>query len=251
MYVTLRVGDHLPAVASVQWMLNQTRRVPPVVVDAIFGAQTGASVAEFQRQEGLPDTGIVDTATWNPLANATSRVTVDSIDGAELDDWLSEAYYLGSGGGVLLGNFGMSMGVPVVLQRIATSASPGSVAVLRFSGHGSPGHMTLTLGRARARYVDSMLAGEVMPRQVVAMLGSLRPIFGPCGSIELHGCSTGRGPKGRLLLRKMADACGVPVTAALITQYGGHMADRFEGPTATVCPGGASMPSWFSRWNEC
>ncbi len=44
-------------------------------------------------------------------------MTIDSIDGAELDDWLSEPCYLGSGGGVLLSNVDMSMGVPVVRLR--------------------------------------------------------------------------------------------------------------------------------------
>ncbi|MBQ8683981.1 MAG: peptidoglycan-binding protein [Clostridia bacterium] len=38
-----------------------------VPADGIFGSRTTAAVREFQQEEGLPVTGIVDRATWDAL----------------------------------------------------------------------------------------------------------------------------------------------------------------------------------------
>jgi peptidoglycan hydrolase-like protein with peptidoglycan-binding domain len=41
-----------------------------VTVDGSFGAGTSAAVKQFQTDNGLPATGVVDQATWNALLNA-------------------------------------------------------------------------------------------------------------------------------------------------------------------------------------
>lgn len=42
--------------------------IPTVVPDGIYGQQTLRSVSAFQRQYGLPPTGITDQATWEQVA---------------------------------------------------------------------------------------------------------------------------------------------------------------------------------------
>ncbi|GAW93667.1 peptidoglycan-binding protein LysM [Calderihabitans maritimus] len=39
----------------------------PGPIDGIFGPRTEAAVKAFQRQKGLPVTGVVDTNTWIAL----------------------------------------------------------------------------------------------------------------------------------------------------------------------------------------
>lgn len=250
MYVTLRRGDRLPAVTAVQWMLNRSGAVAPIVVDGDYGSETARAVEQFQLQRGLDPSGIVDTDTWNDLAAIVECETIEAIDGGDIDMWLTEVAYLGSGGSTMVSTFGMSMGVPVALERIRRSARAGRVLVLRFDGHGRPGHMGISIGDAPATHADSILAAEALSPPVRAFLASLRPIFSGCGSIELHRCSTGLGSKGRRLLRGMADSCGVPVTAGLRSQYGGRRADRFEGPTLTICPGDRSLAAWSARFSD-
>lgn len=55
-------------IRSLQTMLRvlseDDRRLPTVVPDGIYGPSTMNAVTAFQRQQGLPITGIVDQQTW-------------------------------------------------------------------------------------------------------------------------------------------------------------------------------------------
>lgn len=44
--------------------------VPPIQVDGYFGPKTAEAVRAFQRTYGLPETGVVDIATWNDVHRA-------------------------------------------------------------------------------------------------------------------------------------------------------------------------------------
>lgn len=44
--------------------------VPPLVPDGIYGQSTISAVSAFQRQNGLPPTGITDQTTWEKIAEA-------------------------------------------------------------------------------------------------------------------------------------------------------------------------------------
>ena len=61
-------------VRSLQTMLRviaeDDRRLPTVVPDGIYGPTTMVAVTAFQRREGLPITGITDTATWDRVVDA-------------------------------------------------------------------------------------------------------------------------------------------------------------------------------------
>ena len=52
--------------------------VYPVDIDGIFGEKTRQSVMSFQREYGLPETGTVNTATWEKLYN-TYQSLIESL----------------------------------------------------------------------------------------------------------------------------------------------------------------------------
>ncbi len=58
-------------VRSLQTMLRilseDDRRLPTVVPDGIYGPTTMQAVSAFQRQKGLPVTGVTDEATWDAI----------------------------------------------------------------------------------------------------------------------------------------------------------------------------------------
>ena len=61
-------------VSSLQYMLRQLSAtyqfLPQLVVDGVFGERTLEAVMRFQREAGLPVTGIVDQATWDAIRDA-------------------------------------------------------------------------------------------------------------------------------------------------------------------------------------
>ncbi len=70
----LRRGDEGVFVRQFQYYLNVLGEnlaiIPPVSIDGVFGAATENAVRAFQSAYGLPDTGVVDEATWVDLYNA-------------------------------------------------------------------------------------------------------------------------------------------------------------------------------------
>lgn len=60
------------SIRSLQTMLRviaqEDRAQPSLIPDGIYGAQTMGAVAAFQRNHGLPATGVTDQATWEAIA---------------------------------------------------------------------------------------------------------------------------------------------------------------------------------------
>ena len=71
---TVSEGDSGEVVSTIQYRLSVLGRfvnyLPNISVDGRFGPRTRDAVLAFQRYEGLPQTGEVDRATWDALANA-------------------------------------------------------------------------------------------------------------------------------------------------------------------------------------
>lgn len=67
---------------SLQFFLREIayhdNRVPMVIPDGIFGAQTKASVEGFQSVHGLPRTGEVDFATWERVVEVYRASTASA-----------------------------------------------------------------------------------------------------------------------------------------------------------------------------
>lgn len=73
-------------VRSLQTMLRvlaeQNSRYSRVVPDGIYGPQTMAAVAQFQRNHGLPMTGVTDQVTWEAIVAAYNPALVH-VDAAQ------------------------------------------------------------------------------------------------------------------------------------------------------------------------
>ena len=109
--VTLRKGDHGPAVRSVQRRL----RIP---ADGVFGSQTDRAVRRFQRRKGLVADGIV-----GPITRRALRLRPFSRD--------SVIHPPGRGDG---GGGGGLPNLPPVLRRIAECESGGNPRVVSADG---------------------------------------------------------------------------------------------------------------------
>lgn len=61
-------------IRSLQTMLRviaqEDERQPSLVPDGIYGNQTTAAVAAFQRNHGIPATGVADQNTWDSIVDA-------------------------------------------------------------------------------------------------------------------------------------------------------------------------------------
>ena len=75
---SLQVGDSGEYVQFLQYMLAILSRyipnIPPVSVDGIYGQATRAAVLAAQRRFGLPETGSVDTSTWDAIYDQYSGI---------------------------------------------------------------------------------------------------------------------------------------------------------------------------------
>ncbi len=239
-YVQLRRGDCLPAVGVLQKLLNRTgfRLVP----DGNFGPRTESAVKEFQRLYRLRPDGIVGEKTWPRLAPKDLPI-VDCIDvfDPSLDQMENKDISAAGGNPVVIG--GMCNGVEEAVHQIVSVAR--KIFLLRFHGHGAPGVAGLGFGQGETGWGEHANIGNRNFNELEPVLTRLRPIFGPYGNIQFMHCSTGQGQNGRLLLHRIADALGVPVTGALQTQYGGgQYTFQYEGPTFTAVPEGATLEAW-------
>ena len=239
--IILRRGDDLPTVAVLQSYLNQQPAAAEFLeTDGDFGPRTEAAVLKAS------GTRVADYATWQRTVGSDWQI-IDSVDRADYDDpkhAINDHKDLARYRQTLLEQFGLTFGSPIVVNRVRANARPGQVVLLRFHGHGSPGHMIVASGRIHTG--SSLHHGY--GRNFFDFLRPLREIFAPFGSVELHGCRVGQGRPGRELLTGMADALGVPISAGLGSQLGGgKYTFRFEGRTITICPNGESFKNWAKR----
>ncbi len=74
----IRQGETGVRVEHLQYMLSVLSAyipsIPPLNVDGIFGNATRAAVIAAQRRFGLPETGIVDTQTWDEIYDQFSGI---------------------------------------------------------------------------------------------------------------------------------------------------------------------------------
>lgn len=89
------------AVTSLQTMLRviaaQNNSLPTVVPDGIYGPQTVRAVTAFQRQAGLPATGVTDYPTWKAIRKAYAPALVEAAPAAPLDIVMQPNQVIGPG----------------------------------------------------------------------------------------------------------------------------------------------------------
>lgn len=274
--IILRQGDRAPIVAACQLLLNAYRLRPvPISIDGAFGPATNAAAIEFQRQNGLAQTGTIEQTTFGELKQSNGLEVHDSIDvfdplllqsRAVLEDAGAQASLLG----------GMCDGIAGFRAQLAQRRiGNGRLLLLRFHGHGNRGVQIIAHGTSAQVYFE-VIRGEAMPSTAVPTPGeddpdyilmrretlysqiglrsltharvadalrSLRPLFHPAGSVEFHGCQVGGGIEGRRFLRQVADLVGVPAVAARRPQLTTN-AVRYGGPIEIQMPGGRSLARW-------
>ena len=242
-YPLLRVPDRLPAVGVLQKLLNG-RAGSSLVADGVFGPRTKAAVEFFQRSRGLVADGSVGQQTWPRLSRGTDNLKiVDCVDVFDPSLYQLEAQDIRRAGGDPLLIGGMCNGVEQAVTNIISAAGT-DVFLLRFHGHGAPGLAGVSFGHGDLGDHNSSIhmGNWAYLRPIIARLSG---IFGPYGCIQFMHCETGNGPQGRTMLQNIANTVGVPASGGIRTQYGGGSTTfRFEGPTCTAFPGGATLASW-------
>ncbi len=251
--ILLYPGDIEPKVCAMQILLN--RRGESLKVDGYFGPKTRQAVTDFQNKHNLGADGKIGVETWKKLAEGSNLATIDALDFSDTvipnkrgeipnTSYATEAALRKAGSSPIVTG-AMSGGLRDVMEQIHQRAQ-GSIVLLRFFGHGSPGSMELSGSSA-------LHVGNVWGQAPVLM--KLRPYFARFGSVELHGCQiAGRDARnkidGKLVLEQLAFMWGVPVTAGINLQYDYDLkrALRFEGPTRTAYPQGGTLQSWSSQF---
>lgn len=83
----LSQGERGDKVRHLQYMLSvlssYIRQIPPLTIDGVFGPNTRDSVLAAQRFFGLPETGIVDEATWDNIYDQFSGIETTSLRNQE------------------------------------------------------------------------------------------------------------------------------------------------------------------------
>ncbi len=84
---SLRLGSTGEGVRLLQYMLSVLAsfipEIPNLTVDGIYGSATRASVLAAQRRFRLPETGVVDAATWNEIYDQYSGIENTVLRGQE------------------------------------------------------------------------------------------------------------------------------------------------------------------------
>ena len=240
-YAIAESGYILPIAGVVQALL--VRAGYPLTADGNFGPRTKAAVRKFQQDHRpLADDGSVSVQTWPRLvANEQGFGVLDCIDIGDMFD--GEVDYARSRGGNPLVIGGMSNGVEQAISMILSATAPRSIALLRFHGHGLPGGAGIGAGTLENSSGNRNVAGD-HPR-IAGNFSRLQSLFSPYGCIQFMHCATGSGPQGATFLQMVANATGVPATAAMRIQLGGGSTTfRYEGPTRTAIPGGSTLKTW-------
>jgi Putative peptidoglycan binding domain len=247
-YMTLKKGDRLPTVALAQARLVEAG-APNLRVDGLFGPKTEAAVTNFQAQMNVPRTGKVDQATWGAITQLQPLKDIVAMDGSSTSLLIEDRPFYDDGQSNIMISYGMSYGASVFIDRLVAENAPGSVALLRFDGHGGPGQQRIAGGGKGINGTSEFNWGHFKkwPALSRAWFSKIGSVMKPYGSIELHGCRIAYGAHGAALLTGLADACGVPVSAGVILQDMGRPSDRFQGPTVTHCPKGVPLRAWASK----
>ena len=85
----LSVGVQSPLVRELQVRLRQARYLAIVDVTDMFGEQTRAAVVNFQRDNGLPTTGIVGQLTWDALLPKSYQPTDAELTNTDVGPWFT------------------------------------------------------------------------------------------------------------------------------------------------------------------
>ena len=95
---------------------------PSLVPDGIYGVQTTGAVSAFQRNHGLPATGVTDQATWEAIVAAYEPALIVAAPAQPLEIILDSGQILGSDNP----NIYIVQAVLTVLSKAYSSITPPS-----------------------------------------------------------------------------------------------------------------------------
>lgn len=99
----MRPGESFIAqpIRSLQTMLRvlgeRDEKYARIIPDGIYGPQTMAAVTAFQRNHGLPVTGITDQRTWDTIVAVYEPVVIEQIEAQPVDIILNPGQILRRG----------------------------------------------------------------------------------------------------------------------------------------------------------
>lgn len=255
----LRMGAKGPKVAAIQVLLNHFTLGVDIAVDGVFGDQTRTAVKRFQKSTRPPLTvdGIFGPATWATMRQLSGDVIVNVIDSVDVEgskDSITRTVFAGPS----VFDFWQNIAIIIkpgdtvtnAIQQIIGRAKPGSIALLRFFGHGSEGDQGISSGLGVSKFDTALMHTNVSDPRYRCLWSPISAYMCPYGSAELHGCKTGRGIAGMQLLQQLANFWQVPVSAATWFQYdaGSNQAVfNFEGNVNTIYPGGLCLKTWAKQ----
>ncbi|MGO9230268.1 MAG: peptidoglycan-binding protein [Bryobacteraceae bacterium] len=257
--IYLHHGSKSPTVATLQVLVSGG-----IKVDGVYGPKTEARVKAYQKVHKPPLTvdGVVGRHTWSALMTEHDVVTIDVVDMVEqvVPDSRGVLHYvkdpvntftggmladLRRGGSDPITLFGQSNSTATMVQAIIQRAlRPRRIALLRIYGHGSAGSQNVSAGEeALDEHMTSLDTSTLW--WSLPQLQQLAPYFARWGAVELRGCEVGAGASGHILLRNVAGALQVPVTAGKHTQYSGlTQSFALQGPITTSLPYGGTLRGW-------
>lgn len=249
-----------PRVALIQILLN--RSGAGLKVDGIFGPKTRTAVIDFKGQNFItPADAVVGPSTWQQFPRGTNTEVVDVVDIGDPVVGGNAVSQLRSAGGEPI-QLGLICGgvEQMVSDAIARCPAPGSIALLRITGHGNLGHwMTVSVGevvdlkkedpqfyREKATefhsYIDWSHFDSLAP-----ILSRLRAYFAIYGMMEHGGCSLGGVANTRKLMHRLADLWGVPVSVGVGLQTS---ILNFDGAVFTAYPKNGTLATWTRPFRE-
>lgn len=120
-------------IRSLQTMLRiiaqEDRRQPSLIPDGIYGNQTTAAVSAFQRNHGLPVTGVTDQNTWDQIVLAYEPALIRVGEAEPLQIILDPGHVIRRGDSEP--NVYVLQAVLIVLSEVYSSITPpGMTGVL-------------------------------------------------------------------------------------------------------------------------
>lgn len=257
----LRMGVKGPKVAAIQVLLNHFTLGVEIAVDGVFGDQTRTAVKRFQKSTRPPlkVDGIFGPATWATMRQLSGDVIVNVIDSVDVEgskDSITRTVFAGPS----VFDFWQNIAIIIkprdtvtnAIQQIIGRAKPGSIALLRFFGHGKTGVQAISAGKGKGglTFGNALMHTNVSDPRYRCLLSPISAYMCPYGSAELHGCKTGRGIAGTQLLQQLTNFWQVPVSASTwfeIDAGSNQAVFNFEGNVKTIYPGGLCLKTWAKQ----
>ncbi len=248
--LNIQPGESGPRVALLQILLN--RAGASVNVDGQFGQSMISAVTSFKKRVGLAGTTAVRPELWWKLPLGSNTLVVDVVDVGDPKVGGGAVQNLVQAGGDPIQLGLMCAGVEqMVSDVIRKSNGPGTIALLRITGHGNLGRwMTVSVGDVvdATKTEQKILASEDHSYVASAnftklshVLARLKPYFAPYGMMEHGGCSLGGRGDTRHLMQRMAILWDVPVSVGVGIQTS---ILNFDGATFTAYPKHGTLSSW-------